>query len=62
MFSKHTPSQDNTNQHKVRQPGTGAWFGGAEERLLLETKALHTAKKQGQNGLNKPIARIETRL
>ena len=24
--------------------GTGAWLKGAEERFLLETKALHTQK------------------
>jgi len=29
---------------KCRQPGTGAWLRGAEERLLLETKSLHTKK------------------
>jgi len=27
-----------STQEERRQPGTGAWLGGAEERLLLETK------------------------
>ena len=30
-----------SRQEDWRQPGTGAWLGGAEERLLLETMA-HT--------------------
>jgi len=30
------------------QPGTGAWLGEAEERLLLETKALHTNMSENQ--------------
>jgi len=25
-------------QEELRQPGTEAWLGGAEERVLLETK------------------------
>jgi len=33
-------------QEEWQQPGTGAWLGGAEERLWLETKALHTHKKE----------------
>ena len=34
-----------STQEEWRQPGTGAWLRGAEERLLLGTKALHTQKK-----------------
>jgi len=49
----HAHTVSNTQKHTCmisthqawRQPGTGAWLGGAEERLLLETKALHTHKK-----------------
>jgi len=37
-----------STQEEWRQPGTGAWLRGAEERLLLETKALHTRKKGGE--------------
>jgi len=33
-------------QEEWRQPGTGAWLGGPEERLLFLTKALHTTKKK----------------
>jgi len=33
-----------STQEEWRQPGTGAWSGEAEERLLLETKA-YTQKK-----------------
>ena len=33
-----------STQEESRQPGTKAWLGGAEERLLLETKALHKQK------------------
>jgi len=35
-----------STQEEWRQPGTGAWLKRAEERLLLETKALHTLKKE----------------
>jgi len=35
-----------SKQEKWRQPDTGAWLRGAEERLLLETKALHTHTKK----------------
>jgi len=31
-------------QKEWRQPDTAAWLTGAEERPLLETKALHTHK------------------
>jgi len=34
-----------STQEEWRQQGTGAWLEGAEKRLLLETKALHTRKK-----------------
>ena len=33
-----------STQEEWRQLGTGAWFEGAEERLLLETKAYHKKK------------------
>jgi len=33
-------------QKEWRQPDTEAWLRGAEEKLLLETKALHTHKKR----------------
>ena len=36
-------------QEKWRQPGTGAWLTGAEERLLSETKAFHKHKKGQKN-------------
>jgi len=31
-----------STQEEWRQPGTGAWLRGVDDRLLLETKALHT--------------------
>jgi len=34
-----------STQEAWQQPGAGAWLGGAEERLLLETKVLHTQTK-----------------
>jgi len=34
-----------STQEEWRQPGTESWLRGAEERLLIETKALHTQKK-----------------
>jgi len=37
-----------STQEELRQPGVGAWLRGAEERLLLETKALCTHKKGGK--------------
>ena len=44
----------NTQAHRYNQhtggmviQDTGAWLRGAEEKLLLETKALHTHKKGG---------------
>ena len=54
----HAHTEAHTHQHTCtistqeewRQPGTGAWFRGVEERLLLET--LHTQKK---NVRKKPI-------
>ena len=38
-----------SKQEEWRQPGTGAWRRGAEERLLFETKTLHikNEKKRG---------------
>jgi len=41
----HTHTCTISTQEEWRQPGTGAWLRGAEERLLLETKTLHTRKK-----------------
>jgi len=35
-----------STQEAWQQPGTGAWLGGAEEGLFLETKALHTHTKE----------------
>jgi len=43
----HTHIEAHTHKHNcmisaqetLREPGTGAWFGGAEEWVLLETKA-----------------------
>jgi len=51
----HAHTEEYTYKHKsiiktqeeLRQPGTGAWLRGAEERLLLETKALHIHKRGG---------------
>jgi len=46
-----------STQEKWRQPGTGAWWRGADEGLLCETKALHPLKKKGKKGkkmLRKP--------
>jgi len=37
-----------STQEDWRQLGTGAWLRGADERLLLETKPLHTHKKGGK--------------
>jgi len=39
-----------STQEDWRQLGTGAWLRGADERLLLETKPLHTHKKGGEKG------------
>jgi len=36
-----------------RQPDTGAWLRGAEERLLLKTKALHTHTKKKMSEKNR---------
>jgi len=55
----HSHTEAHTHKHTCtistreewRQPDTGAWLRGAEERLLWETKALHT-KNQCQQ---KPI-------
>jgi len=48
-------------QEEWRQPGTGACLRGAEERLLLETKTLHTQKKGGKKNVRKtPIFTILT--
>jgi len=33
-----------STQEEWRQPGTGAWLGGAEDFFLLETKARHEKK------------------
>jgi len=33
-----------STQEEWRQPGTGAWLGGAEERLSLKTKPKHKKK------------------
>jgi len=38
-----------STQEEWRQPGTGAWLRGAEERLLLETKTLHTQNKERES-------------
>ena len=38
-----------SKQEEWRQPDTGAWLGGAEARLLLETKALHAHKTIRRN-------------
>jgi len=46
MYNKHTCII--STQEEWRQPDTGAWLRGAEERLLLKTKALHTQKKEGE--------------
>ena len=35
-----------STQEEWRQPGTEAWLRGVQERLLLETKALHTKRKK----------------
>jgi len=35
-----------STQEECRQPGTGAWLRGVEERPLLETKTLHTKIKK----------------
>ena len=45
----HTQAHIN-NQYtkKIPQLATGVWLRGVEERLLLETKALHTHKKKGE--------------
>ena len=40
----HASTHVHRTQEEWRQPGTRAWLRGAEERLLLETKALHTHK------------------
>jgi len=39
-----------STQEEWRQPGTGPWLRGAEERLLLETRKglAHTKKKKGK--------------
>jgi len=42
-----------STQGKWRQPCTGALFEGAEERLLLETKALHTQQKGAKKMVRK---------
>jgi len=70
--SHHQPCFPNTHLHqktliittkdKLRQPGTGACFGGAEERRLLATKTWYTTKHHKKEGLNKPMARIQTIL
>jgi len=39
-----------STQEEWRQPDTGAWLRGEEERPLLETKALHTHKKGEKKG------------
>jgi len=48
-----------TTEHKLRQPGTRAWFGEAEERCLLETQ---TTKQLKKKGLNKLMPRIQAIL
>jgi len=52
-FHIHTHTHKHTytinTQEEWRQPGTRAWLRGAEERLLLETKALHTKEKKEKN-------------
>jgi len=42
-----------STQEEWRQPGTGAWLGGAEERLLIETKP--STRKKSEN----PLSRIQ---
>jgi len=49
-----------SRQEEWRQPSTGAWLEGVEERMLLETKALHTHKKEKMSG--KPISRIQKKI
>jgi|AntRauMFilla1563_2_1112583.scaffolds.fasta_scaffold21435_1 hypothetical protein len=44
-------------QEEWRQPGTGAWSGGAEERLWLETK--HTHANTHTKSHKQPITRIQ---
>ena len=42
-----------STQEEWRQPDTGACLRGAEEWVLLETKALHTHKKGGKENVRK---------
>jgi len=50
-----------STQEEWRQPDTGAWLRGAEEKLLLEIKDLHThknKKKEGKMSGKKRYSRI----
>jgi len=37
-----------STQEEWRQPGTGAWLGGAEERLFVRDQGLEHSKKHCQ--------------
>jgi len=50
-----------STQEEWRQPGTGTWLGGAEERLLLETKALHTKKNVSKPNISIPKKNLSTK-
>jgi len=43
-------------QEEWRQPGTGAWLEGAEERFVIKTKASQKPKKKIHH--TKPISQI----
>ena len=44
-----------STQEEWGQPGTEAWLRGVQERLLLETKSLHTKRKKEKKCQENPI-------